>query len=310
MRLLNKYENFSAGETTLMQQLTALNQEMDQLKLQLNKVNQLLNDTISEKCKQELIYTQQQQQNSTQNYMQMKAQNFNSKSDNGNLFRASLVPIGATNPNIGDSTSVSSIWKTSNSPGKQQKLNNGVQFSSIDNLADDYSSSNKYKGNNYAQLETPRVKQQYRSSAYNPNHHYYYLNTEMQNSIKKNKLDHNFSKSIDALYSGANQKFMNESSNTGAFNYTQPKKTSLVDNCKDDYRELPVTFQPVNFTQSRPTHNGTNQQAPPSQPKVVRDGYFKRDSVAEKKRASIGKFPQNLNVRLTSYTKQLFLISY
>ena len=272
-----------------MQQFNALTQEMDQLKLQLNKVNQLLNDTISEKCKQELMHTQQQQNKS--NYMQQNTSNanFNSKSDNGNLFRASLVPVGngSSNPLIGDTKSVSSIWKTSNSPGKQQvqkKIStNGVQFSSIDNLADDYLDR---KINNYAQLEMPRVKQngnpQYRSSMYNPNHHYYYLNNELQ----KSKLDSNISKSNDALYSDPNRNFFNESAN-GAFNYP-PKKTALLD-LKDDYRD---SFQPVNFTQNRPNQNGQNQQP---QPKGLREN-FKRESIAEKKRASIGKFPQNLNV--------------
>ena len=36
-------------------------------------------------------------------------------------------------------------------------------------------------------------------------------------------------------------------------------------------------------------------QPPPPPAKIVREN-FKRDSLAEKKRASIGKFPQNLNV--------------
>lgn len=318
MKIFGKYENLS-NEKTLIQQFNTLTLEMDQLKLQLNKVNQLLNDTISEKCKQEIIHTQQQtqaqqqqvqQQNysSHNNYMQHSGINstFNSKSDNGNLFRASLVPVGATNNSLvnGDTKSVSSIWKLSNTPmnelPKKNLNNNGVQFSSIDNLADEY--VNKYKNNNYAQLETPQLKthKQYRSSMYNPNHHYYYLNN-IENSIKNNKLDHNISKSIDALYSSETQNLPNELNN-GVSNHAQ-KKTALLD-LKDDYKELPVKFQPVNFTQSRPNQNGSNQQQP-SQPKVVRDN-FKRDSMAEKKRASIGKFPQNLNYSSIQKSNELF----
>jgi len=193
--------------------------------------------------------------------------------------------------------SVSSIWKL-NSPQKQhlhaQNLANGVHFNSIDNLADDY--SNKHRcNNNYAQLETPRSRQQqYRSSMYNPNHHYYYLNAD--NSSNKSKLDSNISKSIDGLYTVPNQNlansFLNETN-------VQSKKTALLD-VNDDYKELPVSFQPVNFTSNRPKQNtdylkqNTFVQPPPPPAKIVREN-FKRDSLAEKKRASIGKFPQNLN---------------
>ena len=244
MQIFSKYENLSS-EKTLVQQFNSLSQEMDLLKLQLNKVNQLLNDTISEKCKQELMFNQQQQQ---QNYM-----SFNSKSDNGNLFRASLVPVGAQgNSLINDTKSVSSIWKL-NSPQKHShapNLANGVQFNSIDNLADDYSNKQRCN-NNYAQLETPRSRQQqYRSSLYNPNHHYYYLNADT--SSNKSKLDNNISKSIDGLYTAANpnlaNSFLNETTNG------QAKKTALLD-VNDDYKELPVSFQPVNFTSNRPKQN-------------------------------------------------------
>jgi hypothetical protein len=69
MRIFSKYQNLS-NEKTLIQQFNALNQEMDLLQLQLSKVNQLLNDTIAEKCKQELIYQQQ-------NYQQIQQQQKN-----------------------------------------------------------------------------------------------------------------------------------------------------------------------------------------------------------------------------------------
>ena len=59
MKIFSKYKNLSS-EKTLVQQFNALNQEMDLLKLQLTKINQLLNDTIAEKCKQELKHHQQQ----------------------------------------------------------------------------------------------------------------------------------------------------------------------------------------------------------------------------------------------------------
>ena len=108
----------NSDKQPFMHQLNVLNNEMDQLKLQLNKVNQLLNDTISEKCKQELIYTQQQQQQ--QNFV-----NFSSRSDNGNLFRASLIPVGINSNNNNESAksvNSSSIWKNGSgataSPGR------------------------------------------------------------------------------------------------------------------------------------------------------------------------------------------------
>ena len=72
----------------------------------------------------------------------------------------------------------------------------------------------------------------------------------------------------------------------GAFNYTGKHggRSALLDVREESgNRELPVTFQPVNLTHKQ------------QQPRVLREN-FKRDSVAEKKRASIGKFPQNLNV--------------
>ena len=47
MKIFSKYKNLSS-EKTLIQQFNALNQEMDLLKLQLTKINQLLNDTIAE----------------------------------------------------------------------------------------------------------------------------------------------------------------------------------------------------------------------------------------------------------------------
>jgi len=151
---------------------------MDQLKLQLSKVNQLLNDTISEKCKQELIYSQHQQQQTS----------FASKSEN--LFRASLVPVAAESAY----QPASSIWKQ---PQQQQRPASNYFSSSIDNLAEEYG---RGRASNYAQLETPRLKQQYRSSMYNPNHHYYYLNAEMG---KRGRQEQSISKSIDQLYSSA-----------------------------------------------------------------------------------------------------------
>ena len=55
MRIFAQHTNLS-NEKPLIQQFNALNHELDLLKIQLNKVNQLLNDTISEKCKQELNF--------------------------------------------------------------------------------------------------------------------------------------------------------------------------------------------------------------------------------------------------------------
>ena len=55
LRIFSQHTNLS-NEKALIQQFNALNHELDLLKIQLNKVNQLLNDTIVEKCKQELNF--------------------------------------------------------------------------------------------------------------------------------------------------------------------------------------------------------------------------------------------------------------
>lgn len=114
MRIFSKYKNLS-NEKFLIQQFNALNQEMDLLQSHLAKVNQLLNDTIVEKCKHELMHEQHQiqQQVTTSAHRNVPTSNNTSNSSNGtamqqqqqpqtpeienksSLFRASLVPVGS-----------------------------------------------------------------------------------------------------------------------------------------------------------------------------------------------------------------------
>jgi len=55
LRIFSQHSNLS-NEQALIQQFNALKNEVELLKMQLCKVNQLLNDTISEKCKNELSF--------------------------------------------------------------------------------------------------------------------------------------------------------------------------------------------------------------------------------------------------------------
>jgi hypothetical protein len=117
IKIFSIYKNLSS-EKTLIQQFNALNQEMDLLKLQLTKINQLLNDTIAEKCKQELKHHQQQ----------MEIKNKKGKNHAESLFRADLVPIGnvMTSSNTRENEQLSSssnLWKL-NTNNKQNSNSN------------------------------------------------------------------------------------------------------------------------------------------------------------------------------------------
>lgn len=297
MRIFSKFQNLS-NEKSLIQQFNALNQEMDLLKLQLGKVNQLLNDTISDKCKHELIYQQQHQSN------QNKSQS--SVNESSSLFRASLVPVGnLTNSFTINDTKSSSIWKL-NSPSLSQhsKPNNqsNSHFSSTDNLL---GQSNNYQSR-------PNLTQA--KSTYHAHHHQYYLNSNSSSNTKLNEANF-ISKSIDSIYSpgssttssnklNANASSINNSNgfsafnsiNTSSNNLNQTKKTALVDMNDDCNRQ--DSFQPVNFT-SRPKQlNSSSQQQASTTYVPARGQHFKRDFIAEKKRSSIGKCPQNYYVTI------------
>ena len=204
MKIFSKYKNLS-NDKTLIQQYNALNQEMDLLKLQLTKINQLLNDTIAEKCKQELKHHQKIN---------------NPKPNVESLFRADLVPTGMTTSNLGESLkSPSSVWKMSTPPNKQTS-------SSIENLT-------KNNQVNYSQL-TPKSNQANKS--YNPNHHYYCLNNDTSyvkpTMITTNlKMDNNISKSIDSIYTPPSSLNSNSTStNNNPKNPTNNLTTSLSKN--------------------------------------------------------------------------------
>ena len=92
--------------------------------------------------------------------------------------------------------------------------------------------------------------------------------------------------------------------NGGAFNPTN-KKTALLDLNDDKNSDLQVSFQPLNFTNTRPKQlNGVqqpstiqinHQQQNGGNTFVTKASNFKRDIIAEKKRSSIGKYPNYLN---------------
>lgn len=162
MRIFSKYKNLS-NEKFLIQQFNALNQEMDLLQSHLGKVNQLLNDTIAEKCKHELMHEQQQ-------HLQQRNQNNNnnltvnstpaptttSTNQNGqssvnnqqtpeiidhkaSLFRASLVPVG--NIPTGTPTSQASVVSDSPSTATTTAVTNNHNSSSSSSSASTSSSS-------------------------------------------------------------------------------------------------------------------------------------------------------------------------
>ena len=331
MRIFTKYKNLS-NEKTLIQQFNALNQEMDLLQIQLSKVNQLLNDTIVEKCKQELIYEQQKQHATQKAAFQnqhpppVKSRNIevstssSSKNDANSLFRASLVPVGGNlngNPLIGvDSKSASSIWKT-NSPSSVHKklIQSSAHFSSIDNLANDY---NHEKQQHQPTLSHQQSQQDLKTtSSFQPNQQYqYYLNqnqnTDSDLNSYNSKLDNNMSKSIDSIYSPptTNSTKSNTLNSNGAFN---PAKKSS--NPLEIIEDQPTSFQPVNFTNNRPKQlniiqqqsqqsiqqlQALNQQIQQQQQQqssfIAKGSNFKRDIIAEKKRSSIGKYQQTYTV--------------
>lgn len=297
-RIFAKNRNL-ANEKTLVQQYNALNQEMELLQIQLSKINQLLNDTIAEKCKQEILI---QKETASANSAETKS------NDNGSLFRASLVPvgfsatsdevklIGSTPNSVGESkisTVMSANWKLSSpiTVGKQQQQQQ--QFGSIDNIAN-------HQTNSPANLS--RVDKQQPNSA---NISSMYVESRggfeqlKQPSIDRiksqqlnSKLDPNMSRSSDSLYTMANNQLnpngyeiinlssSNRIGGNGAFNPTT-KKTALLD-LNDDASS--VNFQPLNFI-SKP------KPVQPAQKLVTTN--FRREIIAEKKRASIGKYPNN-----------------
>lgn len=73
--------------------------------------------------------------------------------------------------------------------------------------------------------------------------------------------------------------------------------------------DLQTSFQPVNFTNNRPKqqqNSAINQNIQNQTNKMIRET---RDFIAEKKRASIGKYPQNLNVKFRSFFKFILKLS-
>ena len=272
MRLFSKYQNLST-EKSLTQQFNALSQEMDLLKMQLSKINQLLNDTITDKCKHELIYHQQ-----IQNSLN-RSQSSQLSEDTSNLFRASLVPVSS------DSKTNISIKKFSSpSIANRQVLNqSNNQFNSSENL-----------------LNQSGSRQNYSKNIYQAHHHHYLLNS---NKMNDNKL---MSKSIDSVCSptssseGSNK--ANSSSNNvfSAFNSINGKKLTINhQNSIDEYNKSD-SFQPVNFTNSRPRQLHINVQQPSQNANFFpsKSQNFRREIISEKKRSSIGKFPQNYYVSL------------
>ncbi len=127
LRIFSQHTNLS-NEKALLQQFNALNHELELLTIQLNKVNQLLNDTISEKCKQEInfqtIEAQQQQQqhqqepilNTNLNSMQQyKIKNYFDSHTNINELNSKSDNLFTNNNNN------TSIWKQPQKVVQQQQ---------------------------------------------------------------------------------------------------------------------------------------------------------------------------------------------
>lgn len=200
MKIFSKYKNLSS-EKTLIQQYNALNQEMDLLKLQLTKINQLLNDTIAEKCKKEIKHHQQL--------------STNQKPNAESLFRADLVPTGMTSSNLSECLkSPSSVWKMNTPPPPAPNKQTSGSIENVNKISN---------STNYSQM-TPKSNQA-NNKSYNPNHHYYCLNNETSfvrpNTITTNlKMDNNMSKSIDSIYTPPSS--LNSNSNNTANNPKNP----------------------------------------------------------------------------------------
>ena len=291
MGIFTKYQNLSC-EKSLTQQFNALNQEMDLLRMQLEKVNQLLNDTITEKCKHELVYHQQIQNTQNKTTQSSQQQQMN---DTSTLFRASLInPVSQTS---NESKSNSSVWKFS-SPNvltKQALNQSNSQFSSTDNLLNQSGGSrpNNTKNN------------------YQPHHHHYYLNTKNAKLAENNVI----SKSIDSIYSpasstGSSNKMNTSQNGFSAFNSINGKKLTIQSQNQDssDEHNKSDSFQPVNFTNSIPRQLNISIQQPNHNTAFVptKSSNFKRDVIAEKKRSSIGKYPHNYFVSLFFFLILIF----
>lgn len=278
MRVFSNYKNLS-NEKSLIQQFNALNQEMDLLQSQLLKANQLLNDTISEKCKHELIHHQQQQM------MQQRANNTNNfnqtnkpTADSSNLFRANLVPVGnETSSNF--TTNMHSLWRAM-SPTNIKKQN---LTGSSDNLANGVNLPIR----NQPQVQQPQPQQQQnRNQPMNQ-----YVSQVNGNVSRLNDI----SKSIDSIYSPSSSCSSNKTPNVtmSAFKRTTELASNADESCNSTSskeKEIQISFQPINFTNSRPKPAQMGGMVP------NKSTNFKRDFIAEKKRSSIGKYPQNYYV--------------
>lgn len=125
MRIFAKYKNLS-NEKFLIQQFNALNQEMDLLQTHIAKVSQLLNDTIADKCKHELIHEQQHSRGAERATSNSTAEVMEKSS----LFRASLVPVGNLPVNTTPLSHISSDSPTttnSNSTSSSHLLHNQMK---------------------------------------------------------------------------------------------------------------------------------------------------------------------------------------
>jgi hypothetical protein len=190
MKIFSKYKHLTS-EKTLISQFNALTQEMDILKLQLTKINQLLNDTIAEKCKHELKHTQE--------LVKVNKK----KKDSETLFRADLVPIGNVVNEV-VITTPKTVWKFNT-----DKHNSN----SVENLVD--------KKQNYCQLSTPKSNNLNRSgNNFNPNHHYYCLDNNDSFAKPNLKLDSNISKSINSIYTPPSSLNVNPSNLTNSLSIT------------------------------------------------------------------------------------------
>lgn len=288
MQIFNKQKSFY-NEKNLVHQYDALNQELEFIQSNLLTANQQLSEKISEKCRQEL---------------NISKQNSLAENNKSSLFRASLVAVGNDN---------NSTARTTTSIPGSPKTN-----LSLDSIP---SKINYHQ----PQLKTTIYKQN--GAVSQPPNKY---NTSL-NPLNNKKAETNSSQqyfpSLGA-FNAVNKKTATPTNsdqdqvvNTSTDNGSKLEQSDTAD------KEIQIVFQPVNFTNSRPRQlnivnqsnmdqqQQQNQQHQIHQPVIFNQNSafvpkiappaIKRDLIAEKKRSSIGKYPNTLPVKPNEYFKPI-----
>jgi hypothetical protein len=252
MKIFTKFKNLS-NEKPLIEQYGALKQEIDTLKVQQNKINKLINDTIAEKCKQQLLISHNHTQN---NPITIQNRQDNEKQS---LFRATFVPVTAVMTslaqvdNIDAMKSTPSIWKM-NSPQINLKQQNNDQI------------IKKESSNIIKPTTTP--------SSYQQHHHFHYLNNKNNNNN-----NNNISKSIESLYNPSNDKkkaLVDDYKDYKELNSIfKPINSSINSNSNTRSRQVPIHIQ-------KSLANGKNPKADYFQPIPIKHEKQQQQSARER----------------------------